>query len=313
MLYKNLVNDNMNKSGFTKLQGEELIKLQEAMIVCYKEINMACRKHGIKLILQGGSLLGSVRHGGFIPWDDDMDFAMVRSDYEKFKKSFEDELSDKYILSVPNNGGKSYERFMQLYRKDTVMEDALESAGPNYIKIDVFPLDYAPDNAVIREIKGIFCNALMFIAECVNDRENAMILSQNDNEGIKNIVNFSLKGRAVYGIRAITGKIFSFKSGNRWYDLCDKMIRSRRKTAYLTSATGSRHYLGEVLKTDAFLPVTIEKFQGIKMYAPNKTKTYLRNLYGDYMKIPPEEKRQSHYIKAIDVDRILDYERTDTQ
>ena len=176
MLYKNLVNDNMNKSGFTKLQGEELIKLQEAMIVCYKEINMACRKHGIKLILQGGSLLGSVRHGGFIPWDDDMDFAMVRSDYEKFKKIFEDELSDKYILSVPNNGGKSYERFMQLYRKDTVMEDALESAGPNYIKIDVFPLDYAPDNAVIREIKGIFCNALMFIAECVNDRENAMIL-----------------------------------------------------------------------------------------------------------------------------------------
>ena len=106
MGYKTMVNDSLKKSGLKMLEGEELLKLQQAMLVCAQEIHEVCRKHHLKLILQGGSLLGAVRHGGFIPWDDDMDFAMMRKDYEKFKRIFEKELGDKYRMSVPNGDGQ---------------------------------------------------------------------------------------------------------------------------------------------------------------------------------------------------------------
>ena len=88
------------KSNFSirPISEEELKKLQTCLYDMAVDLDERCRKHGIKLFLVGGSLLGAVRHGGFIPWDDDMDLGASREDYEKLKEIFDEEFSDSYEL-----------------------------------------------------------------------------------------------------------------------------------------------------------------------------------------------------------------------
>lgn len=306
MGYKTMVNDSLKKSGLKMLEGEELLKLQQAMLVCAQEIHEVCRKHHLKLILQGGSLLGAVRHGGFIPWDDDMDFAMMRKDYEKFKRIFEKELGDKYRMSVPNGDGTTYVRFMQLYRKDTTLLSADDTLPP-MIKIDIFPIDYVSNHVMLRVIKGLYCNGLMFIAECVRGQSF-------EDKIYKDAIQTSLKGRFIMKTRTFVGTVFSYRNYEKWYDKVDKAVQGHRKTNYVTSATGSKHYLGEIVSKDVFVPCSVKKFAGVKLYAPGKPEIYLENLYGKhYMAPPPKDKREGHYVKKIDVDRILEHERINKQ
>ncbi|MBQ3584099.1 MAG: LicD family protein [Lachnospiraceae bacterium] len=299
--YKETLIQNAKKAGGHEITDEELKKLQMCMLKCYREINDVCEKHKIQIFLQGGSLLGAVRHGGFIPWDDDMDFGMSRKDYNKFIQVFEEELSDRYILSAPNSSYKAYNRFIQLYRKDTVLIDAFEDSGsskPQCVYIDIFPIDYAPNNGVLRQIKGIMCNFLMVIAGCVEEYKE-------QNKTLQNIMEQSKKGKWIYRIRYAIGKIFGFKAPGYWFNLVDKAISHSEKTGYVTSGTGRKHYLGEVVSEDVFFPLKYMKFEKIKVRVPNKPHEYLENLYGNYMKIPPEHKRERHFIKKVEVDKIL--------
>ena len=92
--------------------------IQSALLAMYLDVDRACNKHGISLYLCGGSAIGAVRHKGFIPWDDDMDTAMSRSDYEKFKQIFETELSYNYYLVAPDVGTGSRSRSPKVIKKE---------------------------------------------------------------------------------------------------------------------------------------------------------------------------------------------------
>ena len=272
------------------LSDAELASLQKCLLDISAELDIVCRRHGIKMFLVGGSALGARRHGGFIPWDDDIDFGMSRADYRKFVSIFSDELGDRYFLRCPNTPWPNANRFMQIYKKGTVLRTATGTTAeaPECVKIDIFPYDYVPSNAFLCKLKGYYSNFLMFAASCCcsfHYRENERYLLR------------SPQGCILYTLKTVAGFFLSFRSYLRWFDRVDRFIASEKETSYVTSATGRKHYLGEIFTADCFFPLTEMEFCGHSFYAPRDIDCYLTGLYGaNYMQLPPPEMRERHYI-----------------
>lgn len=272
---------------------QERQKLQESLLGIYSDIFSVCEKYKIKPFLQGGTLLGKLRHNGFIPWDDDLDLGMRRDDYEKFKRIFQKELGSNYILKGPGCPEGATNRFIQVFRKNTYYKSVgMPDSIPHHIYIDIFPIDYAPDQKGKRFIKGLWCNCLMAIAGGVEFRETL-------TKEMKQIMEDNFSGRVNMWIRLLIGKIFSFRPLNWWYGKIDRTLLEKKKTGYCTSGTGRKHYLGEVVKADVFFPLKRSEFEGYLAWIPNQPENYLRNLYGDYMRIPDEKNREEHFIEEL--------------
>ena len=100
----------------------------------------------------------------------------------------------------------------------------------------------------------------------------------------------------------IIGFLFSWRCPEKWFNTVDKAIQYKKKSGFITSATGRRHYLGEIFPTDVFLPLQEIKFENLTLFAPANPEAYLRHNYGDdYMTPPPDGKRESHFVKRLEL------------
>ena len=283
--FKEEYGEAMRRSSDARIvEGEELLRLQRILFEMYLDVQRVCDSRGLQCMLLGGSTLGAVRHKGFIPWDDDLDLAMPRDDYERFKELFNEKLGDKYVLNAPNFEGRPTNRFPKILKKGTVfVETGMPEDDRACVKIDIFVLDNVPDNRIRRMIKGLHCTVLMFAGGHVLDWENCRIT-----------------GAPVTGRERI-GRLLAFRSAEKWFDRFDKVCRwKNNKSRYLGIPSGRKHYFGEILPREVYLPVKEGEFDGERIYLPADTDTYLRNLYGNYMEIPPEEKREKHYIEKFE-------------
>ncbi len=294
---KLILNKSANSGSVRPLSEEERKALKQTLLEITGDVESVCRKNDMKLFIVGGSLLGAVRHGGFIPWDDDVDFGLVREDYTKMIKIFDRELGTKYYLRCPNSDYPNGNRFMQIFKKDTVLETAEGNTPlqPNCVSIDIFPYDAAPDFILHRIIKGIWCNSMMVIASSVTSH-------CYPNDECERMMKKSLGGAVLYYAESIIGKLFSWKSPAEWFDKVDKAIRYNKETHYITSATGRTHYFGETYKKNVFFPLKKMKFENLMLYAPASPDIYLKRMYGEKYMIPPDEsKRESHFIKKLEL------------
>ena len=291
--YKIMLNNSTKSNDDIHLiSNEEKQCLKKCLYEMACDIDERCRAHGIKIFLVGGTLLGAVRHKDFIPWDDDIDFGLNREDYEKLKNNFDVIFSDKYEIRCPNSKKPNGNRFMQIFKKNTLLQTFGNSnpLQPQSVYIDVFPYDYVPQSKLIRLFKGYRANILMLISSCVMDYTYPDKLIQES-------LNSNSSGRKLLAMRNIVGKLFHYKSPEKWFDSVDKAIIYNKVTDKITSATGRKHYFGEIYAKDVFFPLEIMKFQTHMFYVPNKYDIYLRGLYGiDYMVPPPNDKRESHFI-----------------
>ena len=294
---KKILNNNIKNQDLRQLTTQEQESLKEMLLHIAKDIDTVCRKYNIKLFLVGGSLLGAVRHSGFIPWDDDIDFGLTRNDYTTFISIFDKELGDNYYLRCLNSKYPNGNRFMQIFRKGTILETAEGSTPlqPKCISIDIFPYDYAPNNKFVRITKGLYCNTLMLIAASVCNL-------YFENQEYKRIMNTTLEGYLLNSIEKIIGIVFSWKKPEQWFDLVDKFAQEKNKTNFVTSAMGRRHYLGEIFPTEVFFPLKPIQFESLTLYSPQNADAYLKHNYGNsYMTPPPINKRESHFIKKIKI------------
>lgn len=294
MSLKTILNSLSSNSNLRMLTDDELVKLKETLLANYLVIQDFCDKNNISIMLAGGSALGAVRHNGFIPWDDDLDMIMFREDYERFKAIFEDGLGDRFILDAPNTGRKSSNRFPKILMRNTrFVELGMDADDENAcIKLDLFIIENVPENMIVRSIHGLLCTTAMFIASVVDTYES-------QNEQYREYMYRSEKGKKAYNRRVALGRIFSFFPAQRWFDLVDSICRYKKRTKYAGIPTGRKHYFGEILESDVFMPLSTGIFEGNKVNLPGKVDVYLKNLYGDYMVIPEEQDREKHFIYDI--------------
>jgi len=293
--YKALLCSLSEDQSLRQLTDEEVRRLREVLIQTFSDLSACCEKNGLTVMLIGGSVIGAVRHQGFIPWDDDLDVAISRNDFEKLKKVFDKELGDKYILSSPNYKGNAKNRFPMMLVKDTLFVEMGNSPEDEVskIKIDIFIIENIPKNRLIRIIKGLWCTGLMFISSSVQ-------VYETKETALKDYLCKNKEGRRVYMRRYNLGKLFSFFSFQKWINIVDSAFQYKRKTELMGIPSGRGHYFGEIRSADTFLPPSRGMFEGLNVNLPGKPDDYLSNLYGsDYMTLPPEDKRERHFFVDI--------------
>ena len=296
---KNYASWNSTAQNLYELTDADIEKMHEVLIKMYKDISAFCKKHSIHLIAGGGTALGAVRHKGFIPWDDDMDLDMIRSDYEKFKSLFEKELGTDYELLAPGYKKGANCFLMRVYKRGTTLLNMIDEASPypSGIYIDITPIDYAPNNKALRFVKGIMADFLRIVSYSV-------YWKQYPSQSLKEFMLQS-EGNIYYRFRMFIGKVCSFWPAEKWFAVFDKFIQGK-KSRYVTVAAGRKKYSGEVYRKEVYFPARLVKFEDTKIYLHHDCDTYLKGMYGNYMEIPPVEKREKHLCLKLDFEKARD-------
>lgn len=254
-------------------------KLQLAQLDLLLELKEICEKNNINYFLIGGTLLGAVRHKGFIPWDDDIDVGMMRSDYEKFRKVCDSELSDDYKLYDWNIDKSSPLAFMKLKIKGTkLIEDiAINSQVNNEIFIDIFPYDMCPSGKLKKKIhatKILLYKKIMLIRCGYRMSENRKVLRKYLNKSLYKLLELMFARYSVDEIRKLYEKE-EFRYNNDDTDCC-------------VNLSGSYSYKTEMQNLEILKSFSELEFEKNKFSVPVLYDKYLRGVYGDYMELPPK-------------------------
>lgn len=288
-----IMNEIAITSGYLKPISEEDSKAQKRLLLeIYNDVSTLCDQYDLDYMAGGGTCLGAIRHGGFIPWDDDLDIMMPRSSYEQFIKLLATgALGENYEYDTPNAEKDCKNTFLKVYRKNTLdVEITSEVApGPRGIYIDIFPMDYAPENKYIRKFKALISDFLQAVCTCV-------LYTEYPSHLYKEFMMQTEEGRKRYKQRMLIGKFFGIIPHRMWVWWFDQLNSKSSKTNFMTIPTGRNHYMRETLSVSVFLPTQKHKFEDIEINVPANYDTYLSSLYHNYMSIPPIEKRERHFV-----------------
>lgn len=261
----------------------------------YCDIKSVCDKYGLVVFLGGGSALGTIRHHGFIPWDDDLDLNMPREDYEKLLGVLEKELGDEYNFSAPNTDCVD-SAFLKIYKKGTILSEIFANQKYQGVWIDVFPIDYAPETLYMQKLKGFLVDALIFVGI-------SLFIAQKNNNAVR--LHYKEKNKLLrYKVAIFLNKIFPIQYKSI-YNLVDKILKKTRKSKVSTVAVGRARYAGECISSTSLFPPRELDFDGLKVNVYKNVEEYLRKLYGDYMKIPSPEERECHYVSDFYIPKGL--------
>lgn len=247
--------------------GSPLRRQQERMLELLCEIDRICKKHGIRYWLSSGTLIGAVRHGGFIPWDDDLDIEMMREDYDRLMDILPTELPS--TMALQNH--RTDHTYFFFYAKVRDRRSLL-SEGNNYdrmwkeqgIYIDIFPLEYQPIS--IHKISEKTAGHMYKIWRTCTD----------DNLGIRKVMRlFHFNRRFVFPLL--------------------RLLCSISGTDVITSGMGIPYHNPRFAK-DIF-PLATLKFEGREFPVPHNYDHMLRLMYGDYMQLPPEKRITTHCVR----------------
>ena len=299
-IIRNYIND--HKDELTVIDGENLLKLQKCLLFILKDFDSFCERNGLRYSITGGTLLGKIRHNGFIPWDDDFDIIMPREDYDKLKQIYDssnDDFCQKYTFRGPGYSKGAIVRIGKIYKNDSVLESILSKDNTiNKVFIDIFPIDYVPDNRIVRLFRGYLSFVLIVIISCVERKKNIT----NDFN-----LNLGVLYKISSAVRLFFGTIFSVYPLKKLYDLLDNITKNtkfNKETKQITAATGALLYFGEIIPAEIYFPLQRTDFCGISTWMPNQPEKYLENRYGDWKRIPEPKDREIHYVRKLDIGKI---------
>lgn len=255
-----------------------LNNLQATELGILKDVDRVCREQDITYFLVGGTLLGAVRHRGFIPWDDDIDIAMPRKDYERFLGLCEDNLNRKHVLHCNRTDPDYWLPFAKIRNKHTIFDEA-NISHLNVMKgiyIDIFPLDYASaQTSLFLKIQAVLVKGL-----------NNLIIHRR---GVITSKNVGLKKIFVH----LLGRVFSIFTLSRIQQAIMSWNRND-VSRYYVNLGSNYNYVQQTIPKDKYYPAIEMEFEGEKFWAPRDYDYVLRRIYDNYMELPPIEKRVTH-------------------
>ena len=241
-----------------------------------KEFHRICTENDTPYYMLGGTMLGAVRHKGFIPWDDDMDFGVPREHYEKLKQVLAKQLAPTYkVLTIENSDALCFD-FIKISDERTVMNEIFkENAKDKFgVNIDIFPLDRSVNKKGVAKLVSVIKMVSQYVW-----------LSTKQRPLHKKVVAFTLK-------------ILLF-----W---CNKIVVRNFINKHLLSDKGdyvSNIYGAwgdkETVKENIMGIPRLYKFENVEFYGVAHPELYLKSLYNDYMQLPPEDKRHIHITGAF--------------
>lgn len=275
---------------------EERGRLQEHLRMMYKEIEKVCNRHNLRMCTGYGTVLGALRHQGFIPWDDDMDLLMPREDYDKFINEYADELPENFRIYAPNSKNGPITRFAKVVDINTrFLGPGTSDTESHGIFIDIFPLEGASSNRFYIEVKHKISCLLMLIASSVMEYEDS-----KKDDLYKRLMCSTSQGKRVYNVRHCIGYILSIISSKKWFNLIDSYTRCKVvKDGYTVPIGGANKKYFYPIDELVYFPAKKMKFDDIEVYVPNKPELHCELEYGDWTWIPPVEKRWQHFLKEI--------------
>lgn len=282
-----------NEINWEEYRELSLQEHQRKTLEILKEVSDFCTAHQIRYYLAYGTLIGAIRHKGFIPWDDDIDIHVPRPDYDRLIALFNKSKHDKNLVAVTPNNSKSRFTFTKICDMDTLkIEHGINYEGrtPLGIDIDVFTLDGQPDDEVeyhkyFSKKHKLYLLHLILIHDGLNCGWKMKIASKS-----LQFVNFIAGGRIMKFLLCSIDKM------NRLYPYEDSQ--------YVGAAASLYNYKNDRVKRVYFetsISVTFEKHQFL---APNGYHQILTAYYDDYMQLPPEENRVSHHVNKIYVKKV---------
>lgn len=287
-----LMNELAKRSDYLReLTDDESKALKQALLAMYVDIARLCEAHNLTVMLCGGSCLGAIRHKGFIPWDDDLDLLMPRRDYEQLIRLLEQgALGENYEFNTPNSKTDAKNVFLKIYRRNTLNVDIYSDtpAFPQGIAIDVFALDAVPRTRFGQYVKGLIANGLQFASIVV-------LYAQYPSEHLREFMSLDRDMLRRYRFKCLLGRILGIIPHRKWVWWFDRFVACDRDDRQWGIPTGRKYYNGEIFPSEVYVPAAEAEFEGMKVHIPNQFDPYLRNLYKDYMQLPPEDKRERHF------------------
>lgn len=263
-----------------KLNSKE-IQLQIFQILCV--FSKYCEKHHLTFRLCGGTMLGAVRHKGFIPWDDDIDISMPRPDYNRFLELVKSDPVAAHLSVISYEDGNLKYPFLKVIDVNTKIEKvSMGDDGSDNLWIDILPVDGLPKNS---KLLNNHYRKLSFY-------RMLLMLSMSKKVSSKTLTKKIIKVMIMPITRLVSSEYYCKK--------IDKLAQRYpyEKSDHVGVVSWGLYGANEVILKSDYETMELKEFCGQEFPAFRNWEKYLTNLYKDYMQIPPESERQTHDIKA---------------
>mgnify|MGYP000941169241 CR=1 FL=1 len=259
--------------------------LHQVDLEIVKEVVKICDNHGLTYYMLGGTMLGAIRHKGFIPWDDDIDLGIPRQDYEKFLEIAPSELSN-HLKVVNYKTDPEYHYYItRVLDTDTKVVEERIGDDKKYTNasIDIFPIDGTPNNSILRRIyffRVLYHRALMSL--CYKDS-----IDRKRPRGILEKVFLWMMERI---------PIEKMTTPYQQKEKIDRLLRKQKLEGakFIGNIMGA-YRTREIVPAEFYGSGKMYSFENIELRGMYLANEYLVYTYGDYMKLPPENERKTHF------------------
>jgi LPS biosynthesis protein len=274
---------------------DNIEKLRKIQLMMLEDIIRICSENNIMYYMFHGSLLGTIRHSGFIPWDDDVDICMYREDIMKLKKIITERYSEKYFIQDVHTE-KEYTRYITKVRLNNTLQMEVGNAKSNMhhgIYLDIFPLDHIhKTHGLGISFRGYMVSLLMKYLVVRHSKSRNTIL-------IRKILINLLKPLSY---------LIPYKSVNKLLDYMCSMDNNK-DSKYTTCFVSEYGYKKQIVENEVYGEGVFMNFENLKVRVPTQYDKILNKLYGDYMTLPPVEKRvHRHNVIKYDLGNYEDHD-----